>query len=141
MTLSFVCPHCSCFLLENYTWWVSSGHGDGNDRNKKQCSWWCAACGGPNTIGELDRILVVRLGANATEAKVFRARSAARALSQFDQRFEVFGESAETSWWPNSKHCHRPAPKKSKRHHKRAKELRRSKQPQCCGRGRLAPRY
>ena len=26
---------------------VSSGHGDGNMKKKRQCNWWCAACGGP----------------------------------------------------------------------------------------------
>ena len=34
------------FWLEDNNWWVSSGHGDGNNRKKKQCNWWCAACGG-----------------------------------------------------------------------------------------------
>ena len=28
VTLSHVCPHCSCFPLEDYIWWVSTGHGD-----------------------------------------------------------------------------------------------------------------
>ena len=39
-TLSYVCPHCNWFPLEDYIWWVSSGH------RKKQCSRWFAACGG-----------------------------------------------------------------------------------------------
>ena len=26
ITLSYVCPHCRCFPLENCTWWVTSGH-------------------------------------------------------------------------------------------------------------------
>ena len=34
VTLSYVCPHCSCFLLDDYVWWVSSGHGDGNNRRR-----------------------------------------------------------------------------------------------------------
>ena len=38
VTLSYVCSHC--------IWWVSTGHGDGNNRKKKHCNWWCAACGG-----------------------------------------------------------------------------------------------
>ena len=41
VTLSFVCPHCRLFPLEDYFWWVSSWHGDGNTRKKKQCNWWC----------------------------------------------------------------------------------------------------
>ena len=32
VTLSFVCPHCNCFSLDDSIWWVSSGHGDGNNR-------------------------------------------------------------------------------------------------------------
>ena len=27
VTLSYVCPHCHRFPLEDYTWWISSGHG------------------------------------------------------------------------------------------------------------------
>ena len=46
VTLSNVCPHCDSFPLEDYIWWVSTGHGDGNNRKKKHCNWWCAACGG-----------------------------------------------------------------------------------------------
>ena len=38
--LSYVCPHCHRYPLEDYVWWVSSGHGE------KQRNWWCAACGG-----------------------------------------------------------------------------------------------
>ena len=77
-TLSHVCPHCNCFPLDDYIWWVSTGHGDGNNRKKKHCNWWCAACGGQyEWRAHSNRILVVRLGANANEAKVFKsARSA-----------------------------------------------------------------
>ena len=38
VTLSHVCPHCHCFPLEDHIWWVSSQHGEGNNRTKKQCS-------------------------------------------------------------------------------------------------------
>ena len=27
---SSVCPRCRCFPLDDHTWWVSTGHGDGN---------------------------------------------------------------------------------------------------------------
>ena len=40
VTLSYVCPHCSCFLLDDYTWWVPSGHRDGIKRKKKHYNWW-----------------------------------------------------------------------------------------------------
>ena len=26
VTLSYVCHHCQCLPLENFFWWVSSGH-------------------------------------------------------------------------------------------------------------------
>ena len=31
-------------LSQRTIWWGSLGHGDGNNRKKKQRSWWCAAC-------------------------------------------------------------------------------------------------
>ena len=46
VTLSYVCPHCNRFPLEDYVWWVSTGHGDSNNKKKRHCSWWCAVCGG-----------------------------------------------------------------------------------------------
>ena len=55
---------------------VSSGHGDGNNRKKKHCDWWCAACGGQYEWRAPNRILVVQLGVNANEAKVFKADAA-----------------------------------------------------------------
>ena len=55
---------------------MSSGHDDGNNRKKKQCSWWCAACGGKHDWRAPNRILVVHLGANTNKAKVFRAHAA-----------------------------------------------------------------
>ena len=53
-------------------------HGDGNNRKKKQCIWWCAACGGQYEWRAPNRILVV--GANASEATVFRAHAALQKL-------------------------------------------------------------
>ena len=44
--LSYVCPHCHRYLLENYIWWVSIRQGDSSKKKKKQCIWWCAAYGG-----------------------------------------------------------------------------------------------
>ena len=76
VTMSHVCPHCSCFPLDDYNWWVSTGHEDGNHRKKKHCNWWCAACGGQHEWKAHNRILVVQLGANANEAKVFKAHAA-----------------------------------------------------------------
>ena len=76
VTLSCVCPHCNSFPLEDSIWWVSNGHGDGNNSKKKQCSWWCAVCGGKYEWRAPNRILVVQLGINAIEAKIFKAHAA-----------------------------------------------------------------
>ena len=75
VTLSYVCPHCDRFPLEDYMWWVSSGHGDGNNRRKKQCSWCAASCGQYDWRAP-DRTLVIQLGADANRAKVFKALAA-----------------------------------------------------------------
>ena len=75
VTLSYVCPQCSCFPLEDYIWWVSTGHGDGNNRKKTNCNWWCAACGGQYEWRAPNMILVVQIGANTDRAKVFKARA------------------------------------------------------------------
>ena len=40
------------------------------------CSWWCAACEGHYEWRAHNRILVVQLGTNANEAKVFKAHAA-----------------------------------------------------------------
>ena len=83
------------FFLENCTWWVSTGHEDGNN-GKKHCSWCCAACGGPFDWRAPNRILVVQLGANANEAQVFRAHAAPQGLcDNFVRRITASGESAE----------------------------------------------
>ena len=75
-TLSYVCPHCNCFLLDDHIWWVSTRHGDGNNRKKKHYNWWCAACGGQYESRSANRILVVQIGVDANEAKVFKAHAA-----------------------------------------------------------------
>ena len=64
------------FPSEDYFWWVSTGHGDCNNRKKRHCSWWCAAGGGHYEWRAPNRILVVQIGTNANEAKVFKAHAA-----------------------------------------------------------------
>ena len=58
VTLSCVCPHCSCVPLEDYIWWVSE-HG------KRQCSWWCAVRGGQFDWRAPNRILVIQLSSRS----------------------------------------------------------------------------
>ena len=76
VTLSYVCPHSNCFPLGDYMWWVSMGHGDGNNRKKKHCSWCCAAWGGQHEWRAPNRILVVQLRVHANEARVYSAHAA-----------------------------------------------------------------
>ena len=64
VTLSYVCPHCSCFPLDAYMRWVSSEHGDRSNRKEKQCSWWCGACGGQHDWKAPRRLLVAHFSAN-----------------------------------------------------------------------------
>ena len=76
VTLSYVCSHCNCCPLDDDIWWVSTGHEDSNNRKKKHCNWWGAACGGQYEWRAPNRILVVQLGVNANAAKVSKAHAA-----------------------------------------------------------------
>ena len=55
-------------------------HGDGNNRKKKQCSWWCAACGGQYDWRAPNRVLVIQDSVDPCEASVFRAHAAPQGL-------------------------------------------------------------
>ena len=37
VAMSYLCPHCHSFHMEDYVWWVSG--------RKKHTNWWCAICG------------------------------------------------------------------------------------------------
>ena len=37
VTMSYLCPHCNRFPMEDCVWWVSGEKGRNN--------WWCAICG------------------------------------------------------------------------------------------------
>ena len=74
VTLSFVCPHCNSFLLKDFIWWVSTA--------KKHCSWWCAICGERYEWRAPNMILVVQLGTNEDEAKVFGAHAVPQGLCE-----------------------------------------------------------
>ena len=63
VTLSYVCPDVHQYPLEDYIcfWWVSAAHGDVNNKTKKkQCNWWCAACGGRYVWRNPNRILLIQ---------------------------------------------------------------------------------
>ena len=46
VALSYVCLYCRCLPLEDYSWWVSSGHVDGDNREEETMQLLCAAHGG-----------------------------------------------------------------------------------------------
>ena len=48
----------------------------------EHCIWWCAVCGGKYEWRAPNRILVVQLGTNATEAMVFRTHAAPQRLCE-----------------------------------------------------------
>ena len=58
LTLSYVCPRCFDVFRLRMTSGGVTGHDDGNNRKKKQCSWWCAACGGQYDWRAPNRLLV-----------------------------------------------------------------------------------
>ena len=74
--------NCNCVQLEDYIWWILSGHG------KRQCSGqydWKA----PN------RILVVQDSMNRREAKVFRAHAAPQGMCGNLINAETLGRPTE----------------------------------------------
>ena len=82
--MSYVRPHCHCFPLEDYIWWVSSRHGE------KQCRWCCAACGGQYDWRPPSRILVIQDSTDHREEKMLSGScGTTRNLRQLDQRAEA----------------------------------------------------
>ena len=72
--MSFLCPNCNSFPLEDSIWWVSAG--------KKHSSCWCAICGGQYDWRALNKLLVVQTGDSASQAKVFKAHAVPQGLCE-----------------------------------------------------------
>ena len=70
VTLSYVCSRCHRHPLEDYIWWGFPGHG------RKQCNWWCAACGGQYDWRNPAQSLGYTGQHGPPEAKVFRVHAA-----------------------------------------------------------------
>ena len=68
VTMSYLCPNCNSFPLEDYIWWVSG--------RKKHTTWWFKHDGSspPN------RLLVVQTGESIDLAKVFKAHAVPQGL-------------------------------------------------------------
>ena len=66
VTMSYLCPNCNSFPLEDYVWWVSG---------RKSTKWWCAICE-KSTIGSnRTGFLVVQTGDTIEQAKVFKVHA------------------------------------------------------------------
>ena len=119
--LSSVCPHCNCFPLDDYM--------------------WCAACGGQHDWRAPNRILVVQLGANATEAKEFRAHEAPPGLcDNLVNTLKMLANQQKDGDSPIQSIV-TGLHERSRRGIVDGQELHCGGQPQCGGGGRVAPRH
>ena len=71
VTMSYLCPHCSSFPLEDCVWWLSGG---------KSTKRWCVICGEKYDWKQPNRLLVVPSGDSIEQAKVFKARAVLQGL-------------------------------------------------------------
>ena len=69
--MSYLCPNCNSFPLEDCVWWVSGG---------KTTRWWCAICGEMYDWRQPNRLLVVQTGESFEQAKVFKAHAVPQGL-------------------------------------------------------------
>ena len=69
--MSFLCPHCNSFPLQDYVWWVSG---------IKSTNWWCAICGEKYDWKQPNTLLVVQTGDSIEQAKVFKAHAVHQGL-------------------------------------------------------------
>ena len=69
--MSYLCPNCNSFPLEDYVCCVSWG---------KTTKWWCAICGEKYDWRQPNRLLVVQTGVHYEQAKVFNAHAVPQGL-------------------------------------------------------------
>ena len=104
-TLSYVCPHCHRFQVEDYIWWVSTMHG------KKQSDWWCAACRG------------TEIGGTRTESLLYRTSRIAASQRRFGpmpngacvQESYMLTQAWQIGSWEVTVLCHLPSEHQSQR--------------------------
>ena len=72
--MSNVCPPCGLSPLEDYVWWVSQNHGEKN-KKKRQCIWWCAACGDQYNWRDANCVFAAQASPGPNDAMVFRAHA------------------------------------------------------------------
>ena len=110
VTLSYLCPNCNSFPLEDCMWWVSVG--------KKHCSWWCAIWEERFERRAPNRLVVVQTGDSASQAKAFKTHAVPQGVCEnLIQCTQVVGKPAERWRWSNPECCDSPHRKKQERHH------------------------
>ena len=71
--MSYLCPHCNSFPMEDYVWWVFG---------RKSTKWWCANSGEEYDWKQPNRILVVQTGDTINQAKDFKAHAVPQACAE-----------------------------------------------------------
>ena len=71
VAMSYLCPHCNSFPLEDFVWWVSGG---------KTTKWWCAIFAQRYDWRQTNRLLVMQTGENFEQAKVLKAHAVLQGL-------------------------------------------------------------
>ena len=69
--MSYLCPHCNSFPLEDYVWWVPG---------REHTKWWCALRGEKYYWKQLNRLLVVQTGDSIEQGKVLKAPAVPQGL-------------------------------------------------------------
>ena len=106
---------------------------------KRHRSWWCAACGSQHEWRAPNIILVVQLGTNPNEAKVFKAHAAPQGLcDNLINALKLLANHPKDGDSPIRSFVTGLHERSTKGNHGRAKKLHRSRQPQCGGSGSFA---
>ena len=71
VTMSYLCPHCNSFPLEDNVWWVAG---------RKTTKWWRAICGEKYDWRQPNRLPDVQTGDSFEQAKVFKAHAVPQGL-------------------------------------------------------------
>ena len=75
VTVSYVCPHCHRYPLDDPVWWVSSGHGSSSKKRSRSGAIRGVLHVAASTAGDPNRVLILQDRADRSEATVFRART------------------------------------------------------------------
>ena len=73
VTMSYLCPNCNSFSLEDHVWWVSG---------RKTTKWWCAICEEKYDWRQPSRLLVVQTGKVLSRPRYSKRMRYLRACAQ-----------------------------------------------------------